>query len=135
MNNPEEKYDRLLINLSNHPTTLWSEEQQFAALIYGEFMDLPFPRIDPRGDTEYIKRLVDEYFESIKQISKNRKTTIHLMGEMTFTFALLNKLLSEGIDCIASTSERKVIELGSGKSETIFSFVQFRKYILYPDRI
>lgn len=117
-----------LINLSNHPSTNWSETQIKAASKYGEIVDLPFPSVDAAGDEVYIAALADEYLSKVLQIASGRNVTVHLMGEMTFTFALVKLLQKEGLDCIASTTEREVIELPSGKKEATFKFVKFRKY-------
>ena len=57
-----------------------------------------------------------------------REVTIHIMGEMTFTFRLVEKLKAAGIRCVASTSERVVQELSDGKKVVQFSFVRFREY-------
>jgi hypothetical protein len=52
---------------------------------------------------------------------------VHIMGEMTFTFALVNLLKEVGIKCIASTTKRNVEEI-DGKHVSTFQFVQFREY-------
>lgn len=49
------------------------------------------------------------------------------MGEMTFTYALVNLLKDAGIKCIASTTKRNVEEI-DGKQVSTFQFVQFREY-------
>ncbi|OPZ03382.1 MAG: hypothetical protein BWZ11_00164 [Bacteroidetes bacterium ADurb.BinA395] len=120
----------MLINLSNHPYELWSVKQQEAAAVYGSCVDLPFPAVDPEGDETYIEQLAESYAAQVLAIAKGKEeTTVHLMGEMTFTFTLLQMLLKENITCIASTSERISVDLGSGQKETRFDFVRFRKYI------
>jgi hypothetical protein len=120
----------MLINLSNHPYEQWSQTQKNAAQAYGECVDLPFPTIDPEGDETYIEQLAESYAAQVLAIAKGKEeTTVHLMGEMTFTFTLLQMLLKENITCIASTSERISVDLGSGQKETRFDFVRFRKYI------
>lgn len=119
----------LFINLTNHPSSLWSEKQRQAALLYGEIVDLPFPIIDDAGDENYISALADEYLQKILTFSKDDCVTVHLMGELTFTFALLKRLQRRGIMCIASTSKRIVKEETAGlKTEVIFQFERFRKY-------
>ena len=121
---------RKLINLSNHPSTFWDENQLKAAAEYGEIVDLSFPAVDADADETYIEMLVDDYFETIKEMTKGNIFTVHLMGEMTFTLALVKKLQQIGIDCIASTSERISTEMESGQKQVIFNFVRFRKYNL-----
>ena len=50
------------------------------------------------------------------------------MGEMTFTYALAQKLKNAGIPCVASTTVREVIDHGDGRKEAQFRFVRFRPY-------
>jgi hypothetical protein len=118
----------MLINLSNHPSHLWKEEQLEAASYYGEVVDVPFPDIDPEGDEVYIQKLCHEYIEKILQLSQERNITVHVMGEMTFTHCLVRELLSKGIPCVASTSRRIVSDTGNGTKEVQFVFSQFREY-------
>lgn len=114
-----------LLNISNHPYERWPENQIAMAIDqFGKIEDLPFPNIDPQLDPEKLQELVSEYFE---QISQTQPNAVHLMGEMTFTFALVQKLKAAGIPCVASTTERLVTEEG-GKKTVQFQFVQFRPY-------
>lgn len=120
----------MLINLSNHPYAQWSDSQKQAALLYGECVDLPFPPVGPQGDEEYIERLAEEYRHQVCRIAaeSHDKITVHLMGEMTFVYALLEKLKQDNIRCIASTTERQAHDLGNGRKDTQFNFVRFRAY-------
>lgn len=126
------KIPPMLINLSNHPFELWSNEQREAALRFGECMDLPFPVVDPTGDEAYIDALANTYCKKVLSLvvnSNRTQATVHLMGEMTFTYALLKRLELENITCIASTSARNVVELTNGQKEVQFLFVKFRHYV------
>lgn len=126
--NPKKK-DRLFINLSNHPYSQWNKKQREAACIYGDIMDIPFPDIDEIADEHYISVLADEYLQKILNLAKDKNVTVHLMGELTFTFALVGRLQENGIPCIASTSKRVVMNETSGrKGEVIFEFERFRQY-------
>ncbi len=49
------------------------------------------------------------------------------MGELNFTFSLVNKLLERNIKVVASTSNRKTIDTHEGKIIK-FEFVRFREY-------
>ena len=119
----------MFINLSNHPSANWSAEQRNTAeLLYGEIFDLPFPVVDPAGDEEYISSLADEYCRKILDLSDGMPVTVHLMGEMTLTFALIQRLQAVGILCVASTTERVTNETPDGHKESFFKFIQFRKY-------
>lgn len=118
----------MLINLSNHPYSLWSEEQKTAAAVFGESIDLPFPDVDAAADETYIRHLADEYLQKVKQIVDEKTVTIHLMGEMTLTFALVKRLQNDGFSCVASTSKRIVKETEPNYKEVIFQFERFRRY-------
>lgn len=120
----------MLINLSNHPSPKWGRAQQEAAkILYGEVLDIAFPSVDPDGDVDYIENLANEYVDKVCLLAGGDKTcTVHLMGELTLTFAILKKLTKLDMECVASTSERLVKEFENGKKEVTFSFVQFRKY-------
>ena len=122
------KESPLFLNLSNHSSDKWSEAQLDAARAYGEVVDMPFPVIDPGATTEEIHRLAEEYAEKITSSYPDRDLTVHLMGEMTFTFRLVTLLLARGVRCVASTTQRKTIELADGKKESIFEFKEFREY-------
>ncbi|MGM9745877.1 MAG: CRISPR-associated protein [Paludibacteraceae bacterium] len=113
----------MFLNLSNHPSVLWSPEQLAAA--GGQVVDIPFPQVAPDGDEAYIESLADEYYDKIKAMQG--VTTVHLMGEMNFTFALVTKLKASGIKCVASTTKRETIE-ENGVKISKFKFVRFREY-------
>ncbi|MDR1975195.1 MAG: CRISPR-associated protein [Bacteroidales bacterium] len=119
----------MLINLSNHPVALWQVAQLNAAVNYGEIVDLPFPDIDPAGDEAYIQLLCEEYLKKILQLAQGKKTIVHVMGEMTFTFYLVKALQERGIECIASTTSRIVTEPTINSKKVQFAFIKFRKYI------
>lgn len=122
------KNQNMLLNLSNHPSSQWSKAQIVAAEEYGDIIDLPFPNIDPWASEADIAVLADSFFQHIKSIGAVESTTIHLMGEFSFTYALLYRLRQEGYDCVVSTSVRNVVMKDSVK-EVIFDFVRFRKII------
>jgi len=123
---PMDKSSRVgVINLSNHPSNKWTQEQQKnAKKKYGIIEDLAFPNISPQMSKKELDQLVSQYFNLV--ILKN-PMAVHLMGEMTFTFTLVNKLKSAGIKCIASTTNR-IVEEKDGKKIVQFQFVQFREY-------
>jgi hypothetical protein len=122
----------MLINLSNHPSNKWSPEQLQAATQFGEIIDLPFPNISPNGDEAYIQVIVKEYMCKIddcidKHCPAFTPVTVHIMGEMTFAFAMIDALQQKGMQCIASTTERIVNEK-DGLKASEFRFVKFREY-------
>lgn len=122
----------MLLNLSNHPSPKWHEKQRQAAIeAYGEIQDLPFPNIPPNHGIKAVNELAHSYLQKTLQLQKEYPNlTVHLMGELTFTFALLQLLLKEGIPCVASTSERMTTDGEEGTKTIRFEFVRFRNYQL-----
>jgi hypothetical protein len=124
----------MLINLSNHPSADWLAKQKTAAeKQFGEIRDLPFPVVNPEGDEEYIKSLVNEYIVKIEEIVDQSRNdgcslpTIHIMGEMTFSFAMVTALQKKGVSCVSSTTER-IVKEENGVKTSEFKFVRFRNY-------
>ena len=120
----------LLINLSNHPSSMWSESQLSAACSqFGEIVNLQFPDVSPDGDETYIDQLAEEYFQKVLTLSDGRcKIAVHIMGEMTLTYAIVRKLQAHDIQCVASTTKRIVHIREDNTKEVKFDFVKFRHY-------
>lgn len=120
----DQQVSTMFINLSNHPSSLWSPEQLDAAKEYGKIVDIPFPTIDPQKDKAYIDKLVDDYFNKVVTTAEGCPVfTVHLMGEMNFSFALLERLRNHNVICVASTTQRS-----SDGTNNQFKFVRFRNY-------
>ncbi len=116
----------MLINLSNHPSSVWQANQLDAAQSrFGKVVDLPFPVIDPLLPSSELDRLVED-FEI--QIRKLNPLAVHLMGEFVFCYRLGNRLKAIGILVVASTTQRQVIYAPDGEKTSVFTFVQFRTY-------
>lgn len=122
----------MLLNLSNHPSELWSAEQlNTAKEKYGNVKDIRFPAVDPYADEEDIQDLANEYVEMCKDILSKHKiesNAVHVMGEFSFCFAVVSGLQKSGITCIASTSTRISEELSLNEKISKFQFVKFREY-------
>lgn len=115
----------MLLNLSNHPSTYWSQAQiDEACRLYDFIDDLEFPYIDPYWSYEEVAALAIQFSDDIE---KEKPSAVHLMGELTFCFILARLLKDSGISCIASTTQRVVVEEDEKKIST-FKFVQFRPY-------
>ena len=125
-NNSDKK--RVFLNFTNHPSNNWSEEQLTAAREFGDIIDLPFPEVNEKADDWDIDALSDEYMEKIKDLSGNQPCTVHISGEPTFTYAMVNKLIAKNYNCVASTSRRDVELLPDGSKRVTFHFCRFRKY-------
>ncbi len=114
----------MLLNLSNHPSSNWTPEQLSAA--GGAVVDMPFPQVDPDGDEAYIENLADEYLHKV--LAMDNISAVHIMGEMNFTFALVNKLKTAGVKCVASTTQRETT-VENGLKISKFNFIRFREYV------
>lgn len=120
----------MLLNFSNHPSAQWDDSQLLEAEKYGSVVDMPFPEIDPDWDENELDQLAQDYLLKINQLvlSRNSKTVIHLMGEYSFCFTMVYKLISQGIEVIVSTSKRQSVMNDDGTKTIRFNFVRFRKY-------
>lgn len=125
---PQPAKSRFFINLSNHPSSLWDQKQREAAAHYGEIVDLSFPLVSPESSHEEIEQLAEQYASEIAGQGSDADLTVHVMGEMTLTYAIVSRLKSRGIRCVASTTERHVAMNEEGTKLSEFSFVGFREY-------
>lgn len=119
----------MFINISNHPSATWGENQTNAALKYGEIIDISFPLIDPLLSTQEVIDLAYQYLKKVELIvsSSKEESVVHVMGEHLFTFHLVTILLNNGYKVIESASYKDSIMEGD-KKISIFHFVQFRFY-------
>jgi CRISPR-associated DxTHG motif protein len=121
----EHKKNTFLLNLSNHPVAQWTQHQlQSAQSSYSNVEDMPFPQIEPACSAKEMDELIEEYELKVKSL---KPSAVHIMGELTFTFRLVSRLMAAGIPCIASTSVRSVTMQDNIKTSD-FQFVQFRHY-------
>lgn len=120
----------LFVNLTNHSSSSWSELQLEEAKKYGRIIDLPFPNIDETANEQDITSLVEDYIAKIMVVTCNMASpvTVHVMGEMTFTYEMVYKLQLMGCKCVASTTKLidDVLPDGTKKSQSQFS--KFREY-------
>jgi len=118
----------MLLNLSNHTSKFWKEDQLSASLEYGKIHDEAFPQIDPELSSLGMDALVELYYKKCMFLrNENDQFALHIMGEMCFCYRLITRLKAQGITCLASTTLRKVVYADDVK-QVEFQFVQFRKY-------
>ena len=124
----------MLINLSNHPSKYWGKKQiQTATKTYGTIADISFPAINPDADSKQILEIAKQYFGKITSYfdecaNTPQQNAVHIQGEFTFVFKLVNILKQSGIICLASTSERNVEFNENDEKVVKFVFVKFREY-------
>lgn len=125
---------KVLINLSNHPSSLWSEKQkEEAKRLFGEIVDIKFPLISPNASSDEVLHIAYDLLKEIESYkSKYEEINVHIMGEFSLTVIMVQLLYSIGIRCFVSTTDRKVKEEVNEKGETVkttvFDFVRFREY-------
>lgn len=118
----------MFVNISNHNSDHWSAAQREAAMKYGEIVDIAFPSVDPKDSAEAVERLAEQYVQRVMELGVGTGDAVHVMGEMTFCYALIGMLRDKGIVCVASTTERIKVERPDGTFITEFNFQQFRRY-------
>jgi hypothetical protein len=129
----------MLINLSNHPLTAWDNSQRHAAQEeYGLLADLPFPPVPANAGLQEVQQKVEEYislcqamFDDYFQtggIADKNRNAIHVMGEFTFVYLFVARCRKLSIPCVASTTDRIVVDNTDGSKTTRFNFLQFRPY-------
>ena len=96
--------------------------------MYGEIEDMTFPAIPPEAGEIEITDLAEEYVARIEERAEMQDVTVHIMGEMTFCYAVITRLQPLGISCIASTTRRQITEAADGVKEVHFDFETFREY-------
>ena len=121
----------MLINLSNHPSSLWLDSQTILTKnLWNGVTDIEFPNIEPELSWSDVMSLVNEYFNiCVNEIAKynDEPSAFHIMGESVFCFNLILKLKQAGYRVVASTTHRDSFMIGEHKVST-FNFVNFRDY-------
>ena len=116
------------VNLTNHLSERWSEEQLQAA--GGNVIDVPFPNVDPDATSDHVKNLADGL---VSKVLEHEPDTVLVQGEMTLTYRVVNLLRQKGVRVVAATSKREVVETtredGSTDKRVVFRFVRFREYV------
>lgn len=118
----------LFINLSNHPSSLWGEGQLAEAKKMGEIVDMEFPVVNPCATTMELDEMAQKLVDDIRKLAGENNITVHVMGEMSLTYKVVQRLISWGIRCVCSTTQRIVTEDADGRKVTEFHFEQFRDY-------
>ena len=116
----------MLLNVSNHPVATWPTSQfKTATDQFGKVTDLEFPHIDPMWSEQKVD---SEAMSLLAKIQLINPDAVHLMGELTFCFRLVNMLKSKGYFVLASTTMRETIIDEKGRKISTFNFVKFRSY-------
>ena len=112
-------------NISNHPSTRWSQPQRDAALALADhIVDIPFPEVPPEADGPAVRRLAENLDRQVPEST----AAAMIQGEFTLVHALVDHLQRRGVTCLAATSTRSVTEQADGSRVVRFDFVRYREY-------
>lgn len=119
----------MIVNFTNHLSSCWCKEQISAAAQWGDIVDLSFPDVPAAADENDIAKLADIYCAQILELAPD---AVLVQGEMSLSFAVIERLCQNGITVLCAASERicevTVSDDGSTVRRSIFKFVRFRKY-------
>lgn len=119
----------MFVNVSNHPSELWLDDQKKSAMQYGEVVDFAFPLIYKGYDRIKYDELVESYYERIMALCPD---VVMVQGEFVFTHRLVNKLKKSGVKVVAARSERSSLEYkdenGVIHKQSTFEFIDFVEY-------
>ena len=126
----------MLINLSNHPSALWSQEQINAASVYGEIFDISFPAVNPDATPQEIASMAEKLTSEVLFVLANKKelnfpSAVHIMGELSLCFSTIIRLQKNHITCLCATTTRMVITDENNNKISQFCFHNFRPYELF----
>lgn len=123
----------MFINISNHSSSKWSEQQLAAAKkLGGEIADFALPNIPPTASQAEVRRMAKAIAaDAIGSVPLGESATAMVAGPLGFCRAAVKVLENAGIPCVEACSERSTSETvlpdGSTRKVTNFHFVQFRE--------
>ena len=112
----------MFANISRHPSRIWPEEQQHAALAICSdgIIDIAFPFIPPEAGEEEVMITAQNIAKSIG----SGVTAAMVQGEYTLTMFLANLLSQQGVDVYVAALGKQYID---ERSNRIRPFIRFRK--------
>jgi len=119
---------KVAINLSNHSSTKWEENQKNALKSLAgvnDIIDVSFPNVPSAASEEDIKKIANEVLNQLNSYSFDY---IMIQGEFTLTYYIVSKLLENNKIPVSATTERVAVEQ-NGTKISQFKFVKFRKYV------
>lgn len=117
----------MFINVTNYPSVDWEKHQLDEAVSYGEVKDLRFPEINSGWSSSDVIAKAQAFAERIVKIiweSDDVKNGVLVMGEPSFSYALIQELQYRNIKVLCATYDIELYE----DEEMIQRFVKFREY-------
>jgi len=115
-----------LLNISNHPSSGWSEEQKRGWKVF----DIPFPAVPAEAGEAEVASLANSIAVQVMELYRRFPfDAITIQGEFSLCYLLLGKLAkwlsANNISIAIPTTERKVVGK-NGKKVSEFEFVRWR---------
>ncbi|MBW7889540.1 MAG: hypothetical protein LC115_08305 [Bacteroidia bacterium] len=123
----ENKTMKIIINLSNHPSSSWSEAQKAG---WDVIDDIQFPAVEFETDIKgeavrIVGEIVDKY-----RCEDYRMITVMVQGQSVLTFAIVLRLLRLGFRVVAAYTERNTTVNPDGTKTVKFDFGGWQDYSL-----
>ena len=115
---------RRLINISNHPSEKWEENQKRD---FEEVVDMPFPNIVLHSNFDQI---ADQLYDKVREHLKARPwdTAIMVQGQHPATFAIVACFLNAGYKVLSAYTERMSVDNVDGTKTSKFVFGGYQEY-------
>lgn len=122
---------KILFNVTNHPSTCWTEDQKKG---WDVIVDIPFPSVDPSIDEDELFSLanmlrVKILNAQIPSIPEDAEKFLCIQGDFSlcymFVLNFYNELADKGFSFVVPTTKRIVIE-SNGTKISKFQFVMWR---------
>lgn len=120
--------NRILFNISNHPSLNWSAEQREG---WNEIVDIPFPNVSPTADMDEVRGLAISIARKVKEICREKgieRPCVMVQGEFSLC-AFIYQTYTEWV-FFFPTTERVVEEIpradGTIEKKTTFKFIRWR---------
>jgi len=123
----EKPKESLFINLSDSPSSTWDTTQREEALKIGNIEDMNLPKIPLEAGEKSLKKNVNRCYNEIIEKAKTYNVTVHIVGELAFTYKLVTKLKAAGVKCVTSINECVSSESNDLKTP-VFKFKNFRDF-------
>ena len=117
-----------MINISNHPSSKWTEKQRSAVKTVEEsekveIIDIPFPNVPPNASAQEVRKMAHKLYSDVCGMGHD---FVHIMGETSLVYEFFKLWSGKGAG-VVSTSERRSVENDDGSKTIIFDFCQFRR--------
>lgn len=116
---------RKLFNISNHPSSGWSEEQKRG---WDVIIDIPFPNTPPELSGEEVKKMVQEFLKVSPEPMPG--DYVFVAGDFSATYYMTSILQEKGVIFTWPSTQRETTETiqpdGSVKKTAVYRFVRWR---------